>query len=89
VKVTFPHQALASSCAIWDRLRHYASVAHVDAEFLGSHALRHSHASRQLELGTEPKIIADILGHTDPRSTDVYLRGAVARLRRLALPVPK
>ncbi len=89
VKVTFPHQALASSCAIWGRLQHYASAAHVDAEFLGSHALRHSHASRQLELGTPPKIIGDILGHTDPRSTDVYLRGAVARLRRLALPVPK
>jgi site-specific recombinase XerD len=89
VKVTFPHQALASSCAIWGRLQHHASAAHVDAEFLGSHALRHSHASRQLELGTPPKIIGDILGHTDPSSTDVYLRGAVARLRQLALPVPK
>ena len=32
----------------------------VSAPFLGTHVLRHTHACRQLELGTPPKLIGDI-----------------------------
>ncbi|EQD76971.1 site-specific recombinase, phage integrase family protein, partial [mine drainage metagenome] len=60
----------------------------ITAPFLGTHALRHTHACRQLELGTPPKIIGDILGHRDPQSTSAYLRVASERLRELSLPVP-
>jgi integrase len=88
VRSITPHRGLASATVISARLRLYASAAHVEAQFGGSHVLRHSHASRQLELGTPSKIIGDILGHANPRSTDVYLRGAVSRLRPLALAVP-
>jgi integrase len=84
-----PYQALSGPAVINDRIKCYASHAGVEAEFLSSHAIRHSHASRQLELGTPEKDIGDILGHRDPRSTRVYLRSAVERLRALALPVPK
>jgi integrase/recombinase XerD len=83
-----PSRGLTSAAAISARLRRYASAAHIDVPFHGSHMLRHSHASRQLELGTPPKLIGDILGHANPRSTEVYLRGAVSRLRQLALAVP-
>jgi len=55
---------------------------------MGTHVLRHTHACRQLELGTTPKIIGDILGHRDPDSTSAYLRVATDRLRAMALPVP-
>jgi integrase/recombinase XerD len=84
-----PHQALSSATRISARIKRYATRAGVEAEFLGSHALRHSHASRQLELGTSPKVIGDILGHVDPQSTGVYLRSALSKLRQLALPVPQ
>ncbi len=84
-----PHQALSSATIICDRIERYAARAGVEAEFLGSHALRHSHASRQLEIGTPLEIIADILGHVDQQSTGVYLRSALAKLRQLALPVPQ
>ena len=40
---------------------------------VSSHACRHSFASHLLEAGTDIKYIQSLLGHVDPRSTDVYL----------------
>jgi integrase/recombinase XerD len=88
VDMQSPHRALTSARAVSHALRKHAARAKVRASFLGSHTLRHSHACRQMELGVAPKVIGDVLGHRQPRSTAVYLRGAVARLRQLSLPVP-
>jgi len=78
------------SCAVTVRHILHSAAAHagVSAPFLGTHVLRHTHACRQLELGTPAKIIGDVLGHRDPESTSAYLRVATNRLRELALPVP-
>ncbi len=65
-----------------------AVAAGVVAPYLGSHALRHSHATRQIDLGAPAKVVGDILGHVRPESTSVYVRVALQRLRPLALPVP-
>jgi len=89
VRMKPPHIALAASSAVRHILCRWAARAQVRAVFLGSHALRHAHACRQMELGTRPKLIGDILGHRDPQSTSVYLRVATERLRELALPVPR
>ena len=89
VRMRPPHIALAASSAVRHILCRCAARAQVRAAFLGSHALRHAHACRQMELGTRPKLIGDILGHRDPQSTSVYLRVATERLRELALPVPR
>lgn len=89
VRMKPPHVALAASSAVRHILCRWAARAQVQAVFLGSHALRHAHACRQMELGTRPKLIGDILGHSDPKSTSVYLRVATERLRELALPVPR
>jgi integrase len=89
VRMRPPHVALATSSAIRHILCRWASRAGVRAALLGSHALRHAHACRQMELGTRPKLIGDILGHRDPQSTGAYLRVATGRLRALALPVPR
>lgn len=89
VRMKPPHIALAASSAVRHILCRWAARAQVRAAFLGSHALRHAHACRQMELGTRPKLIGDILGHRDPQSTSVYLRVATERLRELALPVPR
>nr|WP_302233063.1 tyrosine-type recombinase/integrase [uncultured Blautia sp.] len=40
---------------------------------VSSHACRHSFASHLFENGTDIKYIQSLLGHVDPRSTDVYL----------------
>ena len=40
---------------------------------VSSHACRHSFASHLFESGTAIKYIQSLLGHVDPRSTDVYL----------------
>lgn len=89
VRMKPPHTALAASSAVRHILCRWAARAQVKAAFLGSHALRHAHACRQMELGTRPKVIGDILGHRDPQSTSVYLRVATEKLRALALPVPR
>jgi site-specific recombinase XerD len=89
VRMKPPHIALAASSAVRHILCRWAARAQVRAAFLGSHALRHAHACRQMELGTRPKLIGDILGHRDPQSTSAYLRVATERLRELALPVPR
>lgn len=89
VRMKPPHTALAASSAVRHILCRWAARAQVRAVFLGSHALRHAHACRQMELGTRPKLIGDILGHRDPQSTSVYLRVATERLRALSLSVPR
>ncbi|XCP85344.1 site-specific integrase [Roseburia hominis] len=40
---------------------------------VSSHACRHSFASHLFESGTDIKYIQSLLGHVDPRSTDIYL----------------
>ncbi len=88
VTMTAPHKRLACSTTIRHILHTHAHAAGVIADFLGTHVLRHTHACRQMELGLPPKIIGDILGHQDPKSTSKYLRVSIERLRELALDVP-
>jgi integrase len=54
-----------------------------------SHAFRHSHACLQVELTAPPKVVSDILGHTEPESLSTYVRVARNRLRALCLPIPR
>jgi integrase len=89
VQMRAPFSALTGSSAIQHVLRKHAQVAGITGRFLGSHALRHSHATRQVELGAPLKMVGDILGHRSPSSTSAYVRVAVSRLRGLALPLPE
>lgn len=89
VQMLVPHGRLSGSSAVRHQLNKYARAAGVSPPDLGSHVLRHTHASRQMDLGTPPKLIGDILGHRDPESTSAYLRVATERLRQIALPVPQ
>ncbi|PFG51497.1 site-specific recombinase XerD [Marinobacter sp. LV10R520-4] len=84
-----PHYPLCASSAIRHMLAGYARTAGVTAAYLGSHVLRHTHACRQMELETSPKVISDILGHRSPASLSAYLRIDTKHLRQLPLPVPK
>jgi integrase/recombinase XerD len=87
IRHTIPFSPL-SHATVGQRVVCWAERAHVKAPFLGAHLFRHSVATHHLERGTPLKVIGDILGHSDCRSTGVYVRTAMAKLRRLALPVP-
>jgi integrase/recombinase XerD len=88
VRLHAPYAGLGSSGAIRHVLQKHAKAAGVSAAFLGSHVLRHSHACRQIDLGQSATVVGDILGHRRPESTSAYVRVALTRLRRMALPVP-
>ncbi len=88
IRGPMPHVAFTSS-AIRFAIRRYAAKAGMPAQTLGGHVLRHSHASRQVDQQTAPRVLSSILGHLDPESTSVYTRVAVERLRGIALPVPR
>jgi hypothetical protein len=66
----------------------HAKAAGLDAPYLGSHVLRHSNAARQLDLGTHPRVLSDLLGHRDPESISAYVRIATQSLRDVSLPLP-
>jgi integrase/recombinase XerD len=84
-----PHTALTGSSAIHHRLAEHATTAGVAPKFLGTHAFRHTHATRQIEGGVPAKIIGEILGHRRPESTSAYVRSAIFNLRAVSLPVPR
>jgi site-specific recombinase XerD len=89
VQMHAPYGGLHSSAAIRHVLHKHALSAGVSAAFLGSHVLRHSHASRQIDQGASATVVGDILGHRRPESTSAYVRVALRRLRTVALPVPR
>jgi len=84
-----PFAPLDQTGVLRHRVREAAKRAGIEAPILGTHLFRHSHATRQLEIGTAMKTLGDILGHRDPETTSIYTRAAVRHLRRLALPIPR
>jgi integrase/recombinase XerD len=88
LRSVMPHRPFTGSTGIAHMLTKYGQEAGVTTGPLGSHVLRHSQATRQVELGTPLKLVGDILGHRYPESTSAYTRSAVRRLRDLALPLP-
>ena len=89
VTMRSPHRRLAEVSTLRHVLQSAAGRAGVSGPFLGTHVFRHTHACRQMEIGTRPKLIGDILGHRHPQSTSAYLRVAAERLRVVTLPVPR
>jgi len=87
LRARMPYEPVTGG-AVRHRIQHYARQAGISAEFLGAHAFRHSHATRQVDAGANLKVISDILGHRRVSSTSVYVRVAMKRLRAIALPVP-
>lgn len=81
------YEGLTSS-AVSGMVEKYARLAGVKSSVIGSHTLRHSHATRQVELGAPMKVVGDILGHRSPQTTSAYVRVALNQLRQVALPVP-
>lgn len=54
----------------------------------GTHLLRHSLATRMVNVGVPIKTIADVLGHTSINTTAIYTKVDVNTLTTVALPFP-
>lgn len=70
------------------RFRLYAKKAGITAG-VSTHALRHSHATRQVESAAPPRVVGEILGHANPSSLSTYVRVAIEKLRTVCVPVPR
>lgn len=89
VQMKVPFGALTSSSAARHILAKHAKAAGIQAAYLGSHVLRHSNAARQLDVGTQPRVLTELLGHRDSQSLSAYVRIATQPLRDVSLPVPR
>lgn len=65
-----------------------AGIKVQDGKKHGPHALRHSLASALLEKKIPLPVISEILGHTNTKTTSVYLKIDIEQLRRCSLEPP-
>ena len=89
VQMKVPFGGLTCSSAVRHILVKHAKAAGIQAAYLGSHVLRHSNAARQLDVGTQPRVLTELLGHRDSQSLSAYVRIATQPLRDVSLPVPR
>jgi site-specific recombinase XerD len=68
--------------AIQILVRKYALKAGID-ERVHPHLLRHSFATHLLDNGAELRVVQELLGHTNPNTTQVYLHVTEARQRNV------
>ncbi len=69
---------------------HYMRKAGIDRRSRkrsGFHSLRHSTGSMLLEMNTPLPVITNILGHSDPDATAVYLKTDIQKLAECVLPL--
>lgn len=74
-----PIGAAAVSCCA----RAYLLKAGIDVPRPGSHTLRHTAVQRLVDDGFSLKTIGDFVGHRSPRSTEIYAKVDVERLREV------
>ncbi|MDD4439758.1 MAG: site-specific integrase [Tissierellia bacterium] len=83
-----PITRLSSETSMSNIIAKYAEIAGVDLNekmHHGLHSLRHSLASRLLEVKTPLPVISEILGHATPHEVKVYLNTDIEKLRLCAL----
>jgi integrase/recombinase XerD len=68
--------------AVWERVKFYAKKAGIQKR-VTPHVLRHSFATHLLEGGADLRLIQELLGHEDIRTTDRYTHVAGPRLQAL------
>lgn len=65
--------------AIWEIVKKHGRVAGIPDEQLHPHALRHLFGTELLEEDVDLHIRQELLGHTDPRSTEIYTHLAMRK----------
>ncbi|MBQ6478705.1 MAG: tyrosine-type recombinase/integrase [Erysipelotrichaceae bacterium] len=64
-----------------------ANIRQSPGDRKGNHLFRHNLATLLLENGTDKAIISNVLGHSDPCSTEAYLSADTIHLKQCALSV--
>jgi len=84
-----PWAKVPNATSIATNLGRYARAAGVSLPICGTKLFRCAHIAEQLNRGVPPKIIAEVVGHTDTRSISRYAGVNIEQLRSCTLPVPK
>lgn len=89
ITIKGPISPIKSSC-INRAVNKHISLCGLDKRYRkhGSHALRHSLATRLLNQGEKLTTISEVLGHGDTQVTTVYLGLDIENLRKCSLEVP-
>jgi site-specific recombinase XerD len=85
VRHTVPYGKMTQ---FWYPMQKYLRAAHISVESEkphGPHTLRFSLATHMMDAGIEYETISAVLGHSDPASTNRYLRADIEKLRLCAL----
>jgi site-specific recombinase XerD len=77
-----------AAASVYNIVSHAFKQANVDSPHRGSHAIRHSWATRAMAQGQSLKTIADFLGHRSLESTRIYTKVDSEQLRAVGLPWP-
>ncbi|MCD6322384.1 MAG: tyrosine-type recombinase/integrase [Clostridiales bacterium] len=88
LRLTAPYEPFSENANMHNIITKYtrkANIAVPHGKRHGLHSLRHSLASSLLANGTPLPVITEILGHMDPKSTAIYLRTDIDRLKECAL----
>lgn len=67
------------------RVVRYLSKAGIEVHRAGSHTLRHTCVQRLIDADFSLKSAGDFVGHSSPRSTEIYTKIDIERLRDIAL----
>ncbi|MBM3788877.1 MAG: hypothetical protein FJW35_00845 [Acidobacteria bacterium] len=85
-----PWAKVPTTNSISSNLQRYAEKAGIPfPPKYGMKVFRCAHIAEQLNRGVPPKVVIDVVGHSDTRSISRYAGINIEQLRRCALPVPK
>lgn len=85
-----PWAKVPTTNSIASNLKRYAAKAGIPfPPRYGMKVFRCAHIAEQLNRGVPPKVVVDVVGHSDTRSISRYAGVDIEQLRCCALPVPK
>ncbi len=84
-----PAGPLTTSGAVAGIVRRHLKRARIASDHCGAHLLRHSLATRMVNVGVPIKEIADVLGHASINTTAIYTKVDTTHLAAVALPFPE
>lgn len=85
-----PFDSFSEGNHLSDIIKRYMNKAGIPAtknRHSGFHSMRHAAASLLLEAGTQLPIITEILGHSNPDITAIYLKTDINKLKECVLPL--
>jgi integrase len=83
-----PHTPFCDHSAVYNITKKAFLAAGIKGR-AGASLLRHNAASKMLRVGVKLPVIASVLGHASPDSTNVYLEADEINMRACVLPLPK